>query len=290
MKPVKIAAIVLVAGAGVLGSYFTIKDAFFSAESKSIGASIAENAPKLPELPAQPFAWAERLKEFVDEAGVVNDGNPSTGSGQASGSETNLTRIVAQSLFGRMQALDQSGEQAPFSTIDPNDAESKKLLEQAVASVGDPGALFAVTAEDAVARVSDDTSIGAKKQYLEELAESASMRTDSLPKISMEQLFGAITGDCVAGTNKDSMNRKFANSYRLLRADYQKISVPKDWLAFHKSALTHYRRAELVFGALADCFNDPVRGQIASQALSDVLTRAGDIQISYMQKRQDVGL
>ncbi|MBI4159585.1 hypothetical protein HY504_00260 [Candidatus Wolfebacteria bacterium] len=292
MKSVKIAAMVLVAGAGLLGSYLMIKGAFFAGGAKSVAASLTESIPALPELPAQPFAWAERLKEFIDpstRSGQVSSTH-STVSGQAGqAGEGNLTRIVAQSLFGRIQALDQSGNE-PFGDIDPDDAESRKLLEQAVASLGDPGALFAVTAEDAVALVSDDASLEAKKKYLEALGESALRRTGSLPKISMEELFAAITTDCVTGGNKDSVNKKLADSYRLLREDYQKIPVPSDWLAFHKNALTHYRRAELVFGALADCFNDPVRGQIASQALSDVLLRAGDVQGEYLQKRQEMKL
>ena len=144
MRRLKIAAIVLVMSAGVVGSYLIVSRA---APAINFGKDLAlTNATS--SLDSMPIKWLEKVGDFVKEQEVLfnpdaSNSEQKTESDLPQQNTTNLTQIVAQSLFGQMKNLDQAGDN-PFSadSFDPNNSENQKLLAETISNLQNKKNIF----------------------------------------------------------------------------------------------------------------------------------------------------
>ncbi|NCO15551.1 hypothetical protein COW77_02200 [Candidatus Wolfebacteria bacterium CG18_big_fil_WC_8_21_14_2_50_39_7] len=283
MNPVKIAAIVLVISAGLIGSYFIIKNpvpASLPNETNDVSA--------LKPLVQNPLKWVENtVKSLTDNSPVEGGTNTKTENKNT----TNLTELVAKTMFGQMKILDQ-GEKNPFQGqgFDSNDPQSQQLIQEALVNIQDPAALFNPSVENKDLKISTDNSLEAKVQYLKIIGDiSRKHLGNSDYQRSAEQIIQEAEQDCLS-YRSDSINLRLAASYKNTAQDYLGTSVSSDWTALHKQMITYFKKGNLIYETLGYCSEDPIKGYLAAQELPQFISGAQIIQEALNKKAAEVGL
>ena len=111
MNRLKIAAIVLVMVSGLAGSYFIVKNSTPSLLSEK---KVLENSGESGISSQSPIEWVKNLVSGDYSQSIGDSNNAKNGSNKET---ANLTETVAQSLFGKMKIMDQSGND-PFGNFD----------------------------------------------------------------------------------------------------------------------------------------------------------------------------
>ena len=289
MKPLRIAAIILVISAGLFGPYLILRNAAPSiADEKTSEISQTLNSPD-----KNPIHWLEKaaesstnsaqgladLNQFLTEnKEVFKTGNKNS---------VNLTELVAGSLFGRIQQLDQSGEN-PFQSqgFDPNDPQNQQFIREAVAGINDPAAFFGSSVEDKDLKISNDNSKEAKLEYFRGII-SIHDKWFSNPEFerSVDDLIKDINGDClgsVSDTDKD-----LAIAYPQITDGLLSLSVPSDLLDYHREMLSASKTNSLIYQALVNCSSDPIKGYMAVQVLPNQFTQALKVMELLAKKIQE---
>ncbi|GEM_PF-2071114 len=281
MKSVKIAAVVMIVGAGLIGSYFTLKGSVKTIPTGPAVASSTEALKSLAALSEKPFEWTETLKNFIGEVARNND------DGEKKTEEINLTRLVAQSLFNRAKGLDADGKE-PFSKFNPEDPENQKAINDAIRSLGGSEDLFTVAIRPEEIHTVEATA-AAKKRYLDSVASISSHRlSDDRYGRDPEQLIADVNNDCFGGG--ESPNKDLSAAYGAAASDYADLLVPADWYALHRDIVSYFHSMSLIYGAIASCSADPIKGYLAVQILPSFLERSDQIQAALEPKFKEVGM
>ena len=288
MTPLRIAAIVLVIGAGLAGSYWIIKSSVPSVVSENNSgspSSIASSASS----GTIPIQWINKIGSSIAE-NYAHDGFQTTGdsskSANAGKSATpNLTESFAKSLFSEMRLRDQSGSK-PFQNFNPNDPEAKQLIAEAAVNIG-PGNFFQQTVDEKDLKISSDNSKSSKLKYLGDIGQISKSRfSDKKYQRSSDQIIADINKDCFG--NGTSLNQGLADIYKNLADDYLNLAAPSDWLSLHKQIIEHFKNSEEIYQSFADCSKDPIRSYLATQALPQLMDKAQAIQNLIVQKYKEV--
>ena len=232
----------------------------------------------------------EKAKDFIsnpiESLGLNNENNEVDGNNDFE--NINLTEFVAKSSFTQMKNLDQSGKE-PFENMDPNDPQNKAFIEKAIAGIGDPSSFFNPTVDEKDLKISQDNSKEAKIQYLKELEQITNNHLNN-PKYfrEIEQIAKDIQTDCLTGGL--SIHKELAQLQRDLLKDNLNLTIPQDWLSLHKDSINYYKKANLIYSALAGCFQDPIKGSLAAQALPQLIKENQIIQNAFYDKWLEMGL
>ncbi|MEK7129356.1 MAG: hypothetical protein AAB858_03315, partial [Patescibacteria group bacterium] len=238
-----------------------------------------------------PIQWMEKAKDFIsnpiESLGLNNENNEVDGNNDFE--NINLTEFVAKSSFTQMKNLDQSGKE-PFENMDPNDPQNKAFIEKAIAGIGDPSSFFNPTVDEKDLKISQDNSREAKTQYLKKLEQISNSRLLSNPTYfrTQDQFMKDVRIDCMTGGL--SIHKELAQLQRDLLNDYLNLSVPQDWLSLHKDLINYYQKNNLIYSALANCFQDPIKGNLAIQAFPQLVEEGGRIKDALDVKWLEMGL
>ncbi len=296
MIPPKIAAMLLIMGAGLVGSYLIIKNSVSFLSASQIKNNSSQELSDQELLNQNPIKWLENKANSFTESikDMTNLGKPATkGTDSANANDensVNLTEMVAKTMFNKMKSLDQSG-QNPFQGqgFDPNDEQSQKLIQDAVASMQGQGNLFNPKIEDKDLKISSDNSKEAKFNYLISMQEKIRKYfNDSSLQPSEDQLMKNINQDCFGGGG--SANSKIAEAYNSAANENLNISVPSSWTDIHKETIFFLKKGNLIFGAIAGCSIDPMKGYLAVQALPQLASEIIATQDALKKKSAEDGL
>lgn len=288
MNLTKMAAAFFIIAIALVGGYFMLQKSFpapltnnNSAEGKS------DNSNNI--LGKNPIQWVEQIvKENISSSSQGGIQGTTNGLKTNSTSSDNLTQVVAASLFGQMQNLDQSGNN-PFTNFNANDPESQKLLAEAINGLQqNQTALFDQPIDDKNLKISNDNSQESKIRYLEAIKGITDKFYDPKYQRSPEQIINDVNQDCLG--QGGSLNRESANLYSNMAVVYSALNVPSDWLDFHKKIISHFKSSNQVFQALANCINDPIKGYLAVNFLPQLVEEAYTIQDMTVDKYKEVGL
>lgn len=281
MNPVKIAAIILIISIGLIGSYFIIKNPI-SPSPSSQTQDVSASKP----LIQNPLKWVEdTVKSLTDNSLVEHGDNIKTENKNT----TNLTELVAKTMFSQMKNLDQ-GEKNPFQGqgFDPNDPQSQQLIQEALASIQDPAAFFNPSVEDKDLKISTDNSLSAKIRYLEEIREIIQKQfgDSNQYKKDAEEIIQEVNNDCFSTGSVE--HQKLIKIYQSLINDLIPVYVPLDWLDFHKKIIFHYKKNYLVYKTLVNCPNDPIGAYLAAQSFPSLIEEAVNVQNLLIDKYKEV--
>lgn len=285
MNNVRNTAVVLVILAGVIGSYFILKNP---------GSEMASGEnDKISELTNQilsknPIQWIEKAKEQISSA--INDLNSGAQTESAASKQINFTDLVAQSMMVRVKDVGQTGGD-PFTgdVFDPNSAENKKLLSQTISQLQGGNSIFNQTVEDSDLKISPNNFKEAKILYLKNIEKVSSEHYSDPKYSSIEQMEQALNNECFMNDGS-SLNKEIANNYNLMAGEYAGLAVPPDWSDFHKKLVSQTKNANAIFGYFSNCSNDPVGASLAAQMFPQLLDGSKSIYEELSAKRREVGL
>jgi hypothetical protein len=283
MNPIKITTIVLIISAGLAGSYFIIKNS-----TSPLPSNQTQDVSALTPLIQNPLKWVESMvKSFTDNSSVERGDNIKTENKNT----TNLTELVAKTMFGQMKILDQRGKN-PFQGqgFDPNDPQSQQLIQEALASIQDPAAFFNPSVEDKDLKISTDNSRETKAQYLKIIGDISQKHLgNSEYQRSAEQIIQETEQDCLS-YRSDSINLQLNASYKNAAQDYLGINVPSEWTNIHKQMIAYFKKGSLIYGILGNCSEDPIKGYLAAQELPQFISEAQIIQDKLNKEVAEVNL
>ncbi len=276
----KIAAVVLIIFAGVIGAYIIINTPNLSSVSNTGVSSENEDNQLKPSV-----EWFDRSQSFIsDKLSDLGSFFADTKNtvAQSVDNPSDATKQVSTYIFNKLKNLDEQG-QNPFQNLDLNnlsDSESQKLIEDAVNSIQNPMLLSVSTIDNSQLKILLNNSKEAKTTYLENIQKITKERfSDPKYQRTSEQLINNINNDCFIG-EQNSLNREFSKLYGNLVNDYLGLAVPSDWVDIHKKMIIYFKKANLVYRDLADCFKDPIRGYVALWALPQLIREGQEIQTS----------
>lgn len=279
---------ILVVVTGLVGSYYIINGLNFlpslevNINNSEIKDKNGTNEKLSYESPVQsPIKW---LKDSID-------GNSGTSTdGQVINSGDNLTKYIADSLFGQMKSADNKGIN-PFEILDPKNSDGQKMMASALGNFDNPELVFIPIINEKNLSISSDNSKEAKIKYLNEiggLIQKSSIENPEGPR-SPSQIIDDIKVDCNK-FNQNSQNNKISALAKDFAGDLMKLTVPSGWLNFHKQIIYNFERTSLIYAGLANCSNDLIRGYLAAQELLKLSDESKKINNSLIEKYKEVGM
>ena len=252
---------------GLIGAYLII-----SGISSSGGAVIANQQDSTDSLNQLQNGGGVFTDNATDTAGsaanaVDNSGNDLSASG-------NLTEAFSKSLFNQIQA-------AGISSQNPNSLKnSLPVISSGVLNdLSNISPQFKTISDiaDSDLKISSDNSIAAKKNYLNSII--AVVQKDYLDANPDNYVQVMVN---VYGKNNDTASAvKSEGIYKNLAGDFINLTVPGDWVAFHKEIIAYYENSEIIYAAMAGYPRDPIKGYAAAGMMNKLL--ADGVQI-----RQDL--
>lgn len=259
-KKIKILAVIFILGGGMAGSYFIIKNSVQAGATEEKTGQKQENS-----IDQNPIKW---IKDNVGNAlGKVNELSQSilgNSSGQTQ-SEGNLTESLGKIIFEQIKSkneqglTEKSGQSAIFAANE--DALSQEWLDNFLGA-GSSGKVFGSyhpKVDEKRFVISRDSSSDGQIRYIKELE-----------KISAENFVGFDkTSDDVLkdiAEKKDSSSAvQLAGIYGKIAEDSYKVSIPGNWVNFHKAFLSHFYSAQSLWLAIGNFQNDPLRAYLSLQ-------------------------
>jgi hypothetical protein len=283
MSMLKFAAAILIIAIGLVGAYMIVKTPNLPAGTGT--ESLTENINGGANAEEPSVKWLEKSGSFIsDKLGDLNNLFASAKNTiiQSVDNPKDATQQVSSLIFNKLKSMDEQGEN-PFESLDLSnldDPEVQKLIEEAISSVQNPLLLSTSTIDNSQLNISTDNSLATKVSYIEGIKKIINDKfSDPKYKRSPESLRSDINNDCFVG-EENSLNRDFSVLYQDVVDDYEKLSIPSDWLEIHKKMIIYFKKANLVYRDLADCFNDPIRGYVAIWALPQLIEEGQQIQTS----------
>ena len=87
-----------------------------------------------------------------------------------------------------------------------------------------------------------------------------------------------------------SSSKKLSENYNCVFNDLINTPVPSDWVSFHKDLLTHYQNCKIVYEAIGNYQNDPIKASFALDAIKELINSAEQLQTIFEIKAKSVGL
>lgn len=204
----------------------------------------------------------------------------------------NITRMVAQSMFSKMQQMDRGGTN-PFGTLDTSDPNTRAMIEETIQSV--PGTIFVTAIDTSEIRTTADNSRSSKMRYVEGVSRitkayfytAAAKRFETLR--SSQELFNNLQQDCFGGS-ASAKNAELNKVYGDIFTAYKGLVVPSSWVAMHKMILGYFKELRDIYGAFGQCKEDPIRAYVGIDRLPEVYAKSPAIQKMLNEKAIELGL
>lgn len=194
--------------------------------------------------------------------------------------KNNLTESISQSLFSQLNSADT------LNQIKNNPDKSIDLMSGKLAGDVLPKMQtdldFVTTISDSYLKISNDSSDSAKKKYLQDIDNAIKNNFSGFTKNYFEIIIDTYQ-------KLDSSSAVQAVSiYEKLSQDFINISVPKDWIDIHKTMIIQYKNLAIIYSAMANYQNDPIKGYIALDAIEGLVNISDQIQAQLEQKAKEI--
>lgn len=249
MNKSKIFVVILILGAGIIGSYLIIRNA----EPKNLSA---ENSEKKSE-PAPQESLSGKPFKFPE--------NNSLSLGK-----NNLTQALGETFFDVVNSPETLEEIRNGIVTDPDFLSSQvanDLMSKKMADLN-----FVSEISDREIKISKDTSLEAKKKYLEEATKIVQKDFGDFNKNYFQVVI-----DVYQKVDVSSAAR-LTEIYKKLAADFSELPVPADWVSIHKEIIINYKNSGVVYSAMANYPTDPIKGYLALEAVDKVANKAVALQ------------
>lgn len=268
-----------VAAAVILGGYFfanhiqSKKDAAVVDEQKTDNKLGLEN----------PLQVADSDKVDVSQ-GANTPYVPTNANG-------NVTRMVAQSLFSKMQQMDQGGKN-PFGQLDTSDPQTRSMIEDTIQNV--PDTIFATAISASEIKITADNSRDAKMRYMQGVSQITKQYfytsdANQFTVKSSQELINNLQKDCFE-SDGSTKNAALSKEYKGVFEAYKGLTVPSSWVAMHKVILGYFKELGDIYGAFTQCKEDPIRAYVGIDRLPDVYAETSTIQKMLNEKAVELGL
>ncbi|MBN2197751.1 hypothetical protein JW698_00930 [Candidatus Wolfebacteria bacterium] len=267
MKKEKIAAMILIIFAGIAGSYFIIKNSM--PQVNEFGNKLISEENKLSIK--NPIQWVEE--------GISNIMNFMNETEQIAQAEENLTQSFSQILSEQIKLKNQNGltqKDGEVAISAPNEEMlSQELLEELMSNnLSDENTeLYHPMINENKFKISQNVSAENQVQYLKNLENISQKKLEGFNKTDVEIL------NTIAETGNSSSARELANLYEEMANDYYTVTIPVNWVDFHKALLSHFYSASFAWRAIANFEEDPLKAYLATQALSALEESSFGIQV-----------
>ena len=240
-----------------------------------------ENSGKSGISSQSPIEWVKNLVSGDYSQSIGDSNNDLNNAKNGFNKETaNLTETVAQSLFGKMKTMDQSGND-PFGNFDINNSENQKLVDEALVNLKNQFSLdFDLNEEDL--KISADNSLNNKARYLEETGKIILKNADDFYNNPAKAVESAVDMGNVSGV------KNLADTYQNIYSEFLNTSVPSDWLDLHKRYLEILKKSELIYRDLTDIQNDPIKAAVLIQILPEIVVKETEIKKEYYWKSMEI--
>lgn len=201
--------------------------------------------------------------------------------------KNNVTKNIAKAAFEQMKALDQQGK-SPFDQANTNTPEVQAAIESSLdGSVDSFYGNVAVSEGDI--KISANNTQAAKRDYLKMIEGILARHTvnDQYENIS-GGVQGLVETTCTDGDSGAAKN--IAGIYDATAKDFIAARVPSTWASFHMQAIEHYKKGAIIFNAVSNCINDPIKGIAAAQKLPTFGMDALTLQNLLKKMYNEVGL
>jgi len=274
MRRLKIAAIVLVMSAGVVGSYFIVKNSTSVAEVKEKTAQTTQN--EIEAIVKNPIQWVE--KNISPQIANLKDAISSNGSNQSVQPENNFTSVFSGMILSGIQSKNTSGltqkagEPAIFAPSE--DILSQEWLDKFLSSNPPNNAAgdYHPKVDESRFKISQDVSNDSQLQYIKELEDITQKYLAGFNKTSDD-----ILNEITQKQDTSSANQ-LADVYGAIADDAYEINVPANWVDFQKAFMSHFYSSQSLWKAVSDFQNDPLRALLASQFIPNLEDSAKGLQ------------
>lgn len=195
-----------------------------------------------------------------------------------SDNNNNLTREIAKNIADQIREKNQNGlneKNGKLAIAVPNlDTIYQETFNKYLNS--DSLGLYPEI-DAAKLNISLDNSQENQIKYLVNLRDINKNRFGEFDKQSNDIL------NDVFGKNDVSSTQQLIAIYENIVADYYQIAVPSSWVEFHKKILSHFISAKIVYGAIANFGNDPIKAYEAFQSISRIENSETEFQTLLAQ-------
>lgn len=273
MNPLKLSGIFLVAVVLLIGSWFISKPSL----------TIPSTAPKTSLKETLFGNNGENLLNNFSIDNLKNLVKSQTSNLSATSTEDqNLTdqlgKTMASNILGATSDLlnYKSGESSPEQQQITNTL-ANQLKDQNYFSLDQP-------INDQSLKITSFNSVSTKKQYLEDLGNT------------IQKCFNGFNKN-VTDILKDAFEKGDVSSAKKLSEIYQcsydgliKITVPSEWLGLHKDLLIYYQNAKIIYTAIGDYQNDPLKAYLALNEITNLINSVEQNQTLLNIKAKSIGL
>lgn len=199
----------------------------------------------------------------------------------------NVTKNVAKAAFYQMKALDQQGK-SPFDESNTNTPEVQAAIESSLD--GSVDSFFGnLMISDRDIKISANNTRAAKVAYLKSIEGILARHPMSGEYKNIPGgLQGIIEESC--GNGDSGINKGIADIYAATEKEFIATRVPSAWVNFHKEVIEHYKKGNMIFMAISDCLNDPLKGIAAAQKISIFGMDGATLQNLLKKMYTEVGL
>jgi hypothetical protein len=196
--------------------------------------------------------------------------------------KNNLTKALGQNLFEQIQIDNLINNERRSLPADINSI-SEKLANSVISESLADFKLVSVVYDSDI-KISPDNSKTAVINYLTAIGGIAKNRMAGFGKNYLD-----ILSDIVQKNDFSSANR-FAEIQRNIANDYFNLTIPSTWVDFHKKLIIHFKNSEIVFRAISDYLNDPIKAYLAIQMIDQLEVKVKENQNALRQKMNEIGL
>ena len=230
---------------------------------------------KTNELLAQnPIQW---LKDGV--LNKVNELSQSVSVDNQLSSQTNdnFTESFSQMVFNELKSRNQNGltqKNGQPAIFAPNEDIVSQNLGKFLSdkSTNAPPGLYHPKVDEKKFKISQDISKDNQIKYLKALEVISQNRLGDFNKTSDEIL------NEIVEKNDASLAIQLADIYGKIADDYYQVSIPINWVDFHKITMSHFYSSQSLWQEIADFQNDPLKAYLATQFISNVQNSAKGVQ------------
>ena len=135
---------------------------------------------------------------------------------------------------------------------------------------------------DTELKISPDNSQEAKIKYLAAVREINKRNFGDFNKSYLEVVIDAFQ------KLEFSSAAHLVNIYKNLAGDYSNLNVPADWMAIHKNAIIFYKNSEIVYQAIANYPEDPIKAYLALEMIDGLIRSAEQTQEVFNKEIQQL--
>lgn len=267
MQLFKITATILIFGGGIAGAYLIIKNSQPEISSANLN-SLKQPIENL--ISENPFKWLDNISA-TSSLGTANLSDFQNNQILSDQQSLNFTKMTIQSIFSQAQAISQNDSNS-VATLNPDDPEVRASIQETLKSFPDPFSVFYQPIDENNLKVINDNSIESQIKYYENYQRIINSAFGSFKKDSAEIL------NDVFKRNDFSSVRKVEEIYKTLTDNFIKLAVPSSLLEFHKKIIQHYQNSYMIYQAVSQYSQDPIKTYLAVQAIPQLYSETEDIQ------------